>query len=104
MAILSKPFTILTALAASLVPALAAPLENLEARQGGFYPINGPSVGGVQPRLEIRDVQTNAEMFNLFILATKRFQEMKQDDKLSYFQISGTSCHKNGPTTQLTYA
>jgi tyrosinase len=89
MAVLSKPFTVLTALAASFIPALGAPVDNLEARQGGFYAINGPAVGGVQPRLEIRDVQSNAEMFNLFILATKRFQDMNQDDKLSYFQISG---------------
>lgn len=89
MAVLSKPFVLLTALTASLVPTLGAPVDNLEARQGGFYPINGPEVGGVQPRLEIRDVQSNPEMFNLFILATKRFQDMKQTDKLSYFQISG---------------
>jgi tyrosinase len=89
MSVLSKSVVALIALAASITPSLGAPLE---ARQRNFFPITGPSVGGVQPRLEIRDVQANAEYFNLFILAIKRFQDMNQDDKLSYFQISGMYC------------
>lgn len=89
MAVLSKPFLALTALAASFTPAFAAPVDNLEARQTSFLPIVGPNVGGVQPRLEIRDVQANADMFNLYLLATLRFKEMNQDEKTSYFQIAG---------------
>ena len=89
MAVLSKPFVTLIALAASFVPTLSAPAANVDARQNNFFPITGPPVGGVQPRLEIRDVAANADYYNLYLLATIRFKALNQDEKLSYFQISG---------------
>jgi hypothetical protein len=91
MAILSKPLTIITALAALVVPALSAPApgNNIFERQNGFTPVLGPVQGGVQPRLEIRTLAQNPDMWNLFLLALIRFQGVSQDAKLSYFQIAG---------------
>lgn len=89
MAVLSRPFVKIVTLGAIFASSLAAPVEKLKARQDGFFPVTGPAVGGVQPRLEIRDVSANADMYNLFNLALMRFQAMDQQEKLSYFQISG---------------
>ena len=89
MAVLSRPLLALTAIAALFTPSLAAPVENLQIRQSDYFALTGPTVGGVQPRLEIRDVQANKEMFNLLLLATRRFQAMDQNEKLSYYQIGG---------------
>lgn len=63
---------------------------NILARQGpgSFYPITGPT-GGVQPRLEIRDLEQTGEMWNLFVLAMVEFENTDQDDISSYYQIAG---------------
>jgi len=112
MAVLSKPFVTLIALAASFVPTLSAPAANVDARQNNFFPVTGPAVGGVQPRLEIRDVAANADYYNLYLLATIRFKAMNQDEKLSYFQIGGIhgqplidwdNSHSNGGNTNVGY-
>jgi tyrosinase len=89
MAVLSRPFFALTAIAALLTPSFAAPLENIQVRQADYVAVTGAAVGGVQPRLEIRDVEANKEMFNLLLLAMKRFQDTNQEEKLSYYEISG---------------
>jgi tyrosinase len=64
----------------------------IQARQspGSFYAITG-ATGGVQPRLEIRELQKNSEMWNLYLLAMTEFQAMDQDVIDSYYQIAGES-------------
>lgn len=65
--------------------------ELVEKRQGpgSYFAITGPT-GGVQPRLEIRDLEKTGEMWNLYLLAMTEFQAMDQHDIASYYQIAGT--------------
>jgi len=51
--------------------------------------VGGVSGGAVHPRLEIRKLEQDADQWNVFLLGLKRFQEMGQQDKLSYYQICG---------------
>jgi tyrosinase len=57
-----------------------------------IYPVLGVAGLGVnvtQPRLEIRELQRNPDLFNIYLLALQRWQSTNQDDKLSYFQVAG---------------
>jgi len=84
--------------AASLLSTLsyASPLMTFHERQapGSYYPITGPT-GGVQPRLEIRQLQQTGEMWNLFLLAMEEFELMDQKEIDSYYQIAGQSLSSN---------
>ena len=82
--------------AASAIPAafendfqaLDDQFADVEKRQNNFYPIVG--TGSQQrPRLEIRTLATKKNQWNLFLMALRRFHDMPQSDKLSYYQISG---------------
>lgn len=56
------------------------------------YPVLGVAGLGVnttQPRLEIRELQRNPDLFNVYLLGLQRWQNTSQDDKLSYFQVAG---------------
>lgn len=58
----------------------------------GIYPVLGlPGLGlnNTAPRLEIRELQRNPDLFNLYLLGLQRWQNTSQDDKFSYFQIAG---------------
>lgn len=46
---------------------------------------------GRQPavRMEIRDLASNADQWNLFLLGMEAFQAMDKSDVLSYYQIAG---------------
>ena len=62
-------------------------------RQDGIYPVlgvRGHGLNNTAPRLEIRELQRNPDLFNLYLLGLQRWQNTSQDDKLSYFQIAGT--------------
>ncbi|OCL02739.1 Di-copper centre-containing protein [Glonium stellatum] len=62
----------------------------MKIRQAGsYFSITGVKVGGVQARLEIRELEQQPEMWNLFLLGLDRYKAMDQNDKLSYFQIAG---------------
>jgi tyrosinase len=79
--------------------------ETLAKRQGGIGPylaISGVcSTGTVwwgdcdnngrqsYPRLEIRQLQQNADQWNLYLLGMERFMSKDKGDKLSYYQIAG---------------
>lgn len=45
--------------------------------------------GTVAPRLEIRDLQRNADQWNLYLLGMERFQAKSKSDRLSYYQVAG---------------
>lgn len=69
-------------------------LTRLEKRQATFYPItgvplNGTNGSGPVPRLEVRQLQGNADQWNLYLLGLDRLMNVDQGDKLSYYQISG---------------
>lgn len=61
-------------------------------RQDGLFSVLG--VGGLtgtdsHPRLEIRELEKNEDQWNVYLLGLRRFQSVDQNDKLSYYQISG---------------
>lgn len=65
------------------------PGTGLQRRQTNTVVVTGIKTFGVQPRLEIRQVQQNADQWNIFLLGMKRFQETDQSDMMSYYQIAG---------------
>ena len=61
----------------------AAPVDN------SFFSVVGVQGCGVQPRLELRDLEKDADLWNMFLMAMARFQAMDQNQKISYYQIAG---------------
>lgn len=59
------------------------------------YAITGTQ-GGVQPRLEIRQLQQNADQFNIYLLGLKKMQATDIKNLTSYYQIAGV-CDGNSP-------
>jgi len=43
----------------------------------------------LSPRLEIRDLQKNADQWNLYLLGMERFKAKAKTDRMSYYQIVG---------------
>ncbi|OCL01252.1 Di-copper centre-containing protein [Glonium stellatum] len=59
---------------------------------GSFFSVLGVAgVAGtnVHPRLEIRQLEQNADQWNVYLLGLNRFQQMNETDMLSYYQIAG---------------
>lgn len=67
----------------------ALPGTGLQRRQTETVVVTGITTFGTQPRLEIRQLQKNADQWNIFLLGMKRFQETDQSDMNSYYQIAG---------------
>jgi hypothetical protein len=61
----------------------------LDKRQTAPFAVSGVTGGGVQPRLEIRQLMENTNQFNIYVLAMQAMQQDNQDDFLSYFSIAG---------------
>ncbi|KAL9057798.1 MAG: hypothetical protein Q9162_002139 [Coniocarpon cinnabarinum] len=76
----------------------------IEKRQGGsFLAITGATNSqDVQPRLEIRQLQQNADAWNLFLLAMRDFKGMNQNPDDSYYSISGIHGVPNVPWNGVT--
>ncbi|KAF2641582.1 Di-copper centre-containing protein [Massarina eburnea CBS 473.64] len=51
--------------------------------------VTGATDQHAYPRLEIRELQKNADQFNLYLLALESFQAKDKTDLLSYYQIAG---------------
>ena len=51
--------------------------------------VAGVAGASVHPRLEIRQLEQNADQWNVYLLGLNRFQQMNQTDLLSYYQIAG---------------
>lgn len=66
---------------------LACPVTS-GSEDGAFFSVVGVQGTGVHPRLELRELEKDPEMFNLFIQAFAKFQAMDQKEKLSYFRIA----------------
>jgi tyrosinase len=56
---------------------------------GKYIQIQGVNPGSPAERLEIRDLQKNADMWNLYLLGMERFKNKSKQDKVGYFQIAG---------------
>lgn len=63
--------------------------SHLQRRQASLTAITGIQEFGVQPRLEIRQLEQNTDQWNIFLLGLARFQGTNQSEKLSYYQIAG---------------
>lgn len=91
------------AAATSVLPLaiFASPLQsevrNLQSRQNDYFVVHGIEDGGIQPRLNIRDLagkSENKELWTLYLLAIQRLQAVDQKEKLSYYQVAGET-HKS---------
>jgi tyrosinase len=93
-------FSALAAVASTITSmSLASPLtsespatNSIQKRQNDFFVVHPIEDGGVQPRLNIRDLagkSENKELWALYILAIKRLQAVDQKEKLSYYQVAG---------------
>lgn len=71
----------------------AAPdVSQPEKRQSSPFAITGVTGTGNQPRLELRTLQENTDLFNIYILGLSRMQTTDQSDYLSWFQLAGELC------------
>lgn len=57
--------------------------------ESSYFSVVGVQGTGVHPRQELRELEKDTEMWNLFLQAFARFQAMDQTDKVSYFQVAG---------------
>jgi hypothetical protein len=55
----------------------------------GFTIVTGIQGASPQPRLEIRQLEKNADQWNIYLLGMRRFMSTNQSEKLSYYQIAG---------------
>jgi tyrosinase len=65
--------------------------STLQRRQDQTVAITGINTFGVQPRLEIRQLQQNADQWNIFLLGMRRFQQTNQSDLTSYYQVRAST-------------
>jgi tyrosinase len=64
-------------------------VEKRQTNKAGPFAVTGITDSGLGQRLEIRDLQANPQLWNLFIQAMERFQAAKEGGEESYYQISG---------------
>jgi tyrosinase len=58
-------------------------------RSSSFTIVTGIQNTSPQPRLEIRQLEKNADQWNIYLLGMRRFMRTNQTEKLSYYQIAG---------------
>lgn len=63
-----------------------------QRQSSGTYAITGIQNGGIHPRLNIRDMMNNTDMFNLYLLGLRRFMDTPESDPLSYHSICCKPC------------
>lgn len=69
-----------------------SPEESIHTRQDSYYILQPLTDGGVQPRLEIREMERNPayrEVWALFLLAVERLKVTDQQSKTSFYGIAG---------------
>ena len=74
--------------------ASASPIDpdSIQARQNNYYVLQPVTDGGVQPRMDIRELERNSaykEVWTLFILAVERLKAVDQQTKTSFYQVAG---------------
>jgi hypothetical protein len=66
-----------------------------------YFSVIGVQGTGVHPRQELRELEKDTELWNIFLQAFTRFQGMSQDEKISYYQIAGKARFRVYKLTQL---
>jgi tyrosinase len=86
-------FAALAAVSTTLLSlASSSPIDTIQARQNSYYVLQPVTDGGVQPRMDIRELERNSaykEVWTLFILAVERLKAMDQQSKTSFYQVAG---------------
>lgn len=88
-------FAAIAAVSATLLSlSTASPIDqdSVQARQNSYYVLQPLTDGGVQPRMDIRELERNPaykEVWTLFILAVERLKAMDQQTKTSFYQVAG---------------
>lgn len=80
-------------------PLLDHTVENLRPQrmveprqaQASTVAITGITGFGIQPRIEIRQMEEDVDLFNIYILGLVHMMAVNQTDELSYYQIAGES-------------
>lgn len=54
-----------------------------------YFSVVGVQRTGVHPRQELRELEKDTALWNIFLQAFARFQAMDQGEKVSYYQIAG---------------
>jgi len=54
-----------------------------------YFSVVGVQVTGVHPRQELRELEKDSALWNIFLQAFARFQAMDQEEKVSYYNIAG---------------
>ena len=60
-----------------------------KADDSSYFSVVGVQGTGVYPRQELRELEKDAELWNIFIQAFSRFQAMDQSQKTSFYQVAG---------------
>ncbi|KAH4131075.1 tyrosinase [Parastagonospora nodorum] len=61
----------------------------LQYTDDSYFSVVGVQGTGVHPRMEIRELEKDTELWNMYMMALSRFQAMDQREKISYFKIAG---------------
>jgi tyrosinase len=62
-----------------------------------YFSVVGVQGTGVHPRQELRELEKDTDLWNIFLQAFARFQSMDQNEKVSYYQVAGQShCSTRG--------
>jgi tyrosinase len=73
------------------------------ANSSGYTVVTGIQGTSTQPRLEIRQLEKNADQWNIYLLGMNRFMRSNQSEKLSYYQVAGKSrCPQSSHMQSLT--
>jgi hypothetical protein len=62
-----------------------------KADDSSYFSVVGVQGTGVLPRQELRELEKDTELWNIFIQAFARFQAMDQSQKTSFYQVAGMS-------------
>lgn len=54
-----------------------------------YFSVVGIQGTGVHPRQELRELEKDTDLWNIFLQAFSRFQAMDQSEKVSYYQVAG---------------
>ncbi|RYO37438.1 hypothetical protein AA0113_g11418 [Alternaria arborescens] len=60
-----------------------------KADDSSYFSVVGVQGTGVYPRQELRELEKDTELWNIFIQAFARFQAMDQSQKTSFYQVAG---------------
>ena len=54
-----------------------------------YFSVVGVQGTGIHPRQELRELEKDTDLYNIFLQAFARFQAMDENEKISYYQVAG---------------